>query len=367
MPEPDRRTLPPGSVIGILGGGQLGRMLSLAASKLGFKTHVYCPDPDSPAFHVTDRRSLAAYDDAVALAAFAKTVDIVTYEFENVPAETAAALVAHVPVEPKPSILETTQDRYAEKSFIRRQGLSVAEFDAVSSAAEVEAAAARIGYPCVLKTRRFGYDGKGQAVVDHPSGIARAWLEIGGKPAIAEAFVRFSREISVIVARGRDGTMRTFDIAENRHERHILRTSTVPAAIGAATAKAAREAGLAVAQAFDYVGVLAVEMFVVGDGAAETLLVNEIAPRVHNSGHWTEDACQISQFELHVRAIAGWPLPVPRRHCDVEMTNLLGAEVLDYASFAAKPDVVVHLYGKSEPRPGRKMGHINRLIPGGSS
>jgi 5-(carboxyamino)imidazole ribonucleotide synthase len=363
MPETDRPMLPPGSAIGILGGGQLGRMLSLAASRLGFKTHIYCPDSQSPAFQVTDRRSVAAYDDQAALAAFAQAVDIVTYEFENVPAETAAVLMRHVPVEPKPSILDITQDRYTEKSFIRRHGLDAAEFAAVSSIAEIETAAGRIGYPCVLKTRKFGYDGKGQAIIHARQDIAAAWSAINGKPAIIETYVPFSREISVIVARGSDGTLRSFDIAENKHEDGILRTSTVPADISDETAHAAQQIGRILADAFRYIGVLAVEMFALDQGLEAKLLVNEIAPRVHNSGHWTEDACDISQFELHIRAIAGWPLPHPFRHAHAQMTNLLGHEVFNYPKFAGESHTILHLYGKSDPRPGRKMGHVNRLIP----
>jgi 5-(carboxyamino)imidazole ribonucleotide synthase len=363
MPETGRPMLPPGSTIGILGGGQLGRMLSLAASRLGFKTHIYCPDPESPAFHVTDRRSVAAYDDQAALAAFARAVDIVTYEFENIPAETAAVLMQHVPVEPNPSVLDITQDRYTEKSFLRRHGLDVAEFGAVSSIAEIETAAIRLGYPCVLKTRKFGYDGKGQEIIRGRLDIAAAWAAIDGRPAIIESYVPFSREISVIAARGGDGALRSFDIAENKHEDGILRTSTVPAYISEETAHAAQRIGCILADAFRYIGVLAVEMFVVDQGLQAKLLVNEIAPRVHNSGHWTEDACDISQFELHIRAIAGWPLPHPMRHSNVQMTNLLGPELFNFPTFAAESHTILHLYGKSDPRPGRKMGHVNRLIP----
>jgi 5-(carboxyamino)imidazole ribonucleotide synthase len=356
--------LPPGSTIGILGGGQLGRMLSMAAARLGFRTHVYCPDPDSPAFQVTDRRTVAPYEDQAALADFAQAVDAVTYEFENIPSATAAALARTVRVEPSPSILDMTQDRYVEKSFISRNGLAVADFATVSGTAEIEAAAGRIGYPCILKTRRFGYDGKGQTRVERPADIPDAWSAIGGKPAILEAHVPFLREVSAIVARGSDGTLRSFDIAENRHENGILRSTTVPAGISAATAEAARAAGYRLAESLFYTGVVAVELFVVADGEdGERLLVNEIAPRVHNSGHWTEDACSISQFEMHMRAVANWPLPVPFRHSDVEMTNLLGNEVDNFAKIAALPDTRIHLYGKVGVRPGRKMGHINRLAP----
>jgi 5-(carboxyamino)imidazole ribonucleotide synthase len=338
-------------------------MLCLSASRLGFRTHIYCPDPESPAFQVTDRRTIAEYADEAALAAFAGSVDIVTYEFENVPSGTASLLLSRVPVAPNPSVLDTTQDRYTEKSFIRSLGRPVADFQPVSSLEDIQNAARRIGFPCVLKTRRLGYDGKGQAIISHASELTAAWSSIAGSPSILESHVPFAREISVIAVRGRDGTFRSFDIPENRHENGILRTSTVPARISAKSAAAARNMAHSIADAFSYVGVLAIEMFVLGEGADEHLLINEIAPRVHNSGHWTEDACQISQFELHIRAIAGWPLPVPHRHSDVEMLNLLGPEALDYQKFASMPDAVLHLYGKSDARPGRKMGHLNRLKP----
>jgi len=365
MPERAGAILPPNATIGILGGGQLGRMLALAAARLGFRIHIFCPDPASPAFQVTDRRTEAAYDDDAALVRFAESVDVVTYEFENVPADTAALLMRHVAVEPAPRILDITQDRYTEKSFVRATGLDVADFEAVSGPDEIARAALRLGYPCVLKTRRLGYDGKGQERIADPSGIEAAWTAIGARPAILESFVSFDREISVIVARGRDGALQSFDFPENRHENHILRTSTVPARISSHAARRARDMGASLAEAFRYVGVMAVEMFVLGQEGQERLLVNEIAPRVHNSGHWTEDACHLSQFDLHIRAIAGWPLPAPIRHSDVEMTNLLGQEVSRCLELAREPGSVLHLYGKGEARPGRKMGHVNRLKPMG--
>ena len=363
MPEIILAPLPPGSVIGILGGGQLGRMLALAAAKLGFRTHVYCPDPDSPAFHVADRHVIAAYEDGAALEAFARSVDVVTYEFENVPADTAATLMRHVPVAPNPAILDITQDRFTEKSFVHSQGLDVAPFAAVSTIEEIAAAASRIGYPLILKTRRFGYDGKGQALIADPPGIPAAWASIGGRPAIVEARIPFRKEIGVILARGRDATLRIFDIPENRHERHILRSSTVPADISNEAVASARALGSTLANALGFVGVMAVELFVTGSPDGERLLVNEIAPRVHNTGHWTEDACLFSQFDLHIRAIAAWPLPEPQRHSDVEMTNILGSEVEAWLALAGEPQTIVHLYGKKESRPGRKMGHVNRLKP----
>jgi 5-(carboxyamino)imidazole ribonucleotide synthase len=351
-------------MIGILGGGQLGRMLAMAAATLGFRTHIFCPDPDSPAFHVADRHTVAAYEDELALEAFARSVDIVTYEFENVPADAATAILRHVLVEPKPSVLDITQDRHTEKSFIRSLGLNVAAFENVSTDEEIILAASRVGYPAILKTRRFGYDGKGQALIADASAIAPAWAAIGARPAILEACVLFRKEISVVLARGRDGTTRIFDIPENRHENHILRSSIVPARIGKEAAAAAREIGSTLANALGYVGVMAVELFVIDGPDGERLLVNEIAPRVHNSGHWTEDACLFSQFDLHIRAIAGWPLPDPQRHSDVEMTNIIGSEAEAWPAFACEPRTVFHLYGKKEIRPGRKMGHVNRLKPG---
>jgi 5-(carboxyamino)imidazole ribonucleotide synthase len=363
MPETFPSPLPPGSVIGILGGGQLGRMLALAAGKLGLRTHVYCPDPDSPAFQVADRHIVAPYEDRAALETFARCVDVVTYEFENVPADAAATLLRHVPVEPKPSVLDITQDRYTEKSFVASQGLEIAAFAPVATAEEIAVAASRIGYPVILKTRRFGYDGKGQALIADEAAIPAAWKAIGARPAIVEAHVAFRKEISVILARGRDATLRIFDIPENRHEHHILRSSAVPAGISDKAAARAGALGFTLANALGFVGVMAVELFVTDGPDGERLLVNEIAPRVHNSGHWTQDACLFSQFDLHIRAIAGWPLPEPQRHSDVEMTNILGSEIEAWLALAGEPQAILHLYGKKEIRPGRKMGHVNRLKP----
>jgi len=349
--------LPPGSTIGILGGGQLGRMLALAAAKLGLKTHIYCPEAGSPAFDVAAEFTCASYEDAEALARFAAQVDVVTYEFENVPGKTAAILGAAVPVAPSPSILAITQDRLTEKQFIEAQGIPVPAFANVENLNDLNAAIARLGTPCVLKTRTMGYDGKGQAKIMNPGQAEAAWDAIGRKPAIAEAFVPFSAEVSVIAARGRDGQTAVFDIPLNEHRNHILHSSTVPSGLSDATEKAAREIGHKLAQSLDYVGVMAVELFVVGDN----LLVNEIAPRVHNSGHWTESACMSSQFEQHIRAVAGWPLAATTRFADVEMTNLIGADADAWASLATEPGTALHLYGKAEARAGRKMGHVNRL------
>ena len=351
--------LPPGSTVGILGGGQLARMLSLAAARLGIACHIYAPEADSPAFAVSAASTVAAYDDFAALARFAAAVDVVTYEFENVPGETAAFLDTRVPVAPGVSALRTAQDRIAEKTFISGLGIPVAPFAEVSDLASLERALARIGRPAVLKTRRFGYDGKGQTRIQADTDPAAALGEIGHQPAVLEGFVRFDKEVSVIAARSWSGQVAVYDVPENHHENHILRTSTVPARISSGVAAKARDFGSRIVAALDYVGVIGVEMFVAG----EEVIVNEIAPRVHNSGHWTMDACHVSQFEQHIRAVCGWPLGSPERHADVVMSNLLGDEINRWAELAAEPGLHLHLYGKREARKGRKMGHVNRVTP----
>lgn len=358
----ERPRLKPGDTVGILGGGQLGRMLALAAARLGLNCHIYCPDPKSPAFDVTRRFTIAGYDDEMALAAFADACNVITYEFENVPAETAAFLAARRPVLPDARALEVAQDRLNEKSFIAGLGIAVPAFAAVGSLHELRNALPRIGLPCVLKTRRFGYDGKGQFVLRDAADAGAAWQAIGENPAILEAFVSFSREISVILARGRDGQMHAYDPPENLHRDQILRRSSVPANIPVAIVDNAIATAKQIAAGLDYVGVLGVELFVL-DGAESPLMVNEIAPRVHNSGHWTMDACLVSQFEQHIRAIAGMPLGNPARHSDVVMENLIGGEAESWETLLAEPGVALHLYGKAEIRSGRKMGHINRLSP----
>ncbi|MBB4302966.1 5-(carboxyamino)imidazole ribonucleotide synthase [Rhodobium orientis] len=353
--------LSPGDTIGILGGGQLGRMIAMAAARLGLKCHVYCPDAASPAFEVAAASTCAPYEDEAALAAFAEAVDVVTYEFENVPDTTAAVLAARVPVRPSPESLRVCQDRLTEKAFLSDAGIATAAFRKVDSLDELEKALGEIGTPAILKTRRFGYDGKGQTMIRTAGEAADAWEAIGKAPAILEAVVPFALECSAIVARGVDGETAVFDIADNRHENHILKFSRVPAPIAPETAAKAADIARRIAGALDHVGVLAVELFVVRDGDAETLFVNELAPRVHNSGHWTEDACAVSQFEQHVRAIAGWPLAIPRLVSEVEMENLIGADAERWADILAEPGARLHLYGKGETRPGRKMGHVNRL------
>jgi len=351
--------LEPGATIGILGSGQLGRMLALAAARLGFKCHVFAPNRDSPAFDVVHQTTCADYIDTPALERFAASVDVVTYEFENVPAEAAAFLAARVPVLPDPKVLATTQDRLAEKDFVAALGIGTAPYAAIATPADLSAAIERVGRPAVLKTRRFGYDGKGQAAIKNGTAPDAAWREVGGQPCTLEAFVPFAREVSVVAARAHDGTVQCFDVTENEHREHILKVSRVPAALSDAAAQEARRIAETIAHKFAYVGVLAVEMFVLRDGS---LLVNEIAPRVHNSGHWTLDGASVSQFEQHIRAVAGWPLGTPIRHGRVEMINLIGSEVEDYRAWLKVAGAAVHLYGKAAVRPGRKMGHVTRVF-----
>ena len=347
------------STIGIIGGGQLGRMLAMAAARLNFRVIVLEPQPDCPAGQVANRQIVAAYDDAAALADLADACDVVTYEFENVPVAAAANLAERVPVYPPPRALEVSQDRLVEKTFINSCGIGTADFAAVDSQADLEAALDRFGGVGVLKTRRMGYDGKGQRLFRSPAeDRAGTFDALGGVPLILESFVAFEREISIIAARGRDGATICFDAAENVHKDGILHTSTVPAGIGETTADQARRAARAILDSLDYVGVIGVEFFVLPDGS---LLVNEIAPRVHNSGHWTEAACVISQFEQHMRAVAGLTLGDTRRHSDCVMQNIVGDDMADVPAWLAQPDVLVHLYGKAEARPGRKMGHVTRL------
>lgn len=351
------KPLAPGAVIGILGGGQLGRMQALAAARLGFKTCIFCDVADSPAFDVAHSHLCAAYDNEAALAEFAGRCDIITYEFENIPAPTTAFLGARRPLAPSVKALEITQDRITEKTLVSSLGLQVPPFFAVSTPDEAATAFAEIGGPCVLKTRRFGYDGKGQATV-HSAEEAAAAMTALKAPCILEGFVDFAFEASVIGARTYDGSFAAYDPPENHHEHHILRRSVVPGRLTAAQTVQAKAMARTFADALDYVGVFAVELFVAKDGS---LLVNETAPRVHNSGHWTLEACPCSQFEQHIRAIAGWPLGATTRTCDVEMENILGFEAAEYLTLAGRG--ALHLYGKTEMRQGRKMGHLTMVQP----
>jgi 5-(carboxyamino)imidazole ribonucleotide synthase len=339
-------------------------MLAMAAARLGLRCQVFSPDPESPAFDVVLNAACAEYADVEALELFAADVDVITYEFENVPAAAAMVLAARRPLLPNRKILETTQDRLAEKDFVKRLGIGTAEYAEVSSAATLRAAIARIGLPAVIKTRRFGYDGKGQAIIREGDDPDRIWADLETRSAILEAFVPFECEISVIAARSADGDVECYDVTENEHREHILKISRAPAGISDDLAAQARAIAEKIAGALDYVGVLAVEMFVVPDGAGRKILVNEIAPRVHNSGHWTLDGASVSQFEQHIRAIAGWPLAKPVRHGPVTMTNLIGDEILAYEQWLSVPGATVHLYGKGAPRAGRKMGHVTQIGQG---
>jgi 5-(carboxyamino)imidazole ribonucleotide synthase len=336
-------------------------MLAQAASRIGLNCHVYAPDAESCALDVVKRATVAPYSDQDALARFARDCDVITYEFENVPSQTASFLSQRKPVLPDPRVLATTQDRMIEKEFVNNLEIATAPHAPVSDASQLFEAVRKVGLPAILKTRRFGYDGKGQYKIDAGGDPAAAWRAVNGASCILEGFVPFEREISVVVARGRDGSLQSFDVTENEHRDHILKVSRVPAAIPDPVAGEAVRIAESIVTAFDYVGVLAVEMFVLRNGMSQRVLVNEIAPRVHNSGHWTIDGCSVSQFEQHIRAIAGWPLAVPVRLGRVEMINLIGAEAADYGRWLTVPGASLHLYGKGDPVPGRKMGHVTRV------
>ena len=353
--------LPPGSTIGILGGGQLGRMLAEAAARLGFDVAVLERDADSPAGRVAAHTLVAGYDDQDALTALASLATVVTYEFENVPAASVAKLEAMgVRVAPGRAALAVAQDRVEEKTFLNANGAPTVAFAAASTAAEAAAAVAQIGVPALMKTRREGYDGKGQRWVEHVADAAQAFDALGGLPVIVEAAAEFVRELSVIAARGADGATAVYPLGENHHEGGVLRRTLAPARVTPAMADQAEGIAARILSGLDYVGVIGIELFEMPDGR---LLVNEFAPRVHNSGHWTQDGCEVDQFEQHIRAVAGWPLGPTRAIAQVEMLNLLGPEVDGWARLAAEPETRIHLYGKREAKPGRKMGHVNRVKP----
>jgi 5-(carboxyamino)imidazole ribonucleotide synthase len=355
--------IPPGSTIGILGGGQLGRMLALAAAQLGFKTHIYAPEADSPAFDVATNHTIATYDDEKALSAFAANISVATYEFENIPVPTVEFLTKLVPVRPGAKALACAQDRINEKTLARELGAMTADFASVNSYDDLVKRIQQIGTPSVLKTCRFGYDGKGQAKILKPEDAKAAWAAMKDQPSILEAFVNFQSEVSVIAARGLDGEFRAFDVTENEHRNHILHRSLAPARI---KPKAAEEAvGIAkkIAERLDYVGVFAIEFFALDFSKQDVLYVNEMAPRVHNSGHWTQDGAGTSQFEQHIRAVAGWPLgSTALKSAGAEMINLIGDDINDWQKIAAQSGACLHHYGKREARPGRKMGHVNRVL-----
>jgi 5-(carboxyamino)imidazole ribonucleotide synthase len=351
----------------MMGGGQLGRMAAVAAARLGYRVHVFTPEADSPAAQVSAAATVADWSDTAALARFAAAVDVVSFEFENVPGEALDLLAARVPVAPSPAVLRTCQDRIAEKTFLNGAGVATGPWAPITTPAEAEAAIATVGVPCVLKTTRLGYDGKGQATVRAPGELAPALSRLAGadgafRPLVAEAFIDFACEVSVVVARDREGRIATYDTVENRHRHHILDLTIAPARIPGPVAEAAQAAARRVAEAIGLVGLLCVEFFVTRDGQ---VLANEIAPRPHNSGHWTIEACAVSQFEQQVRAVAGLPLGEPARHADALMKNLIGDEIGALPVLLATPGLVPHHYGKAEARPGRKMGHVTRLFPRG--
>jgi len=353
--------LPVGATIGILGGGQLGRMLSVAAARLGLKTHIFEPGPNPPAGDVAHQVTIASYEDEAALTAFGKSVDVITYEFENIPTSALDILERLAPIHPGRQALAISQDRLSEKTFLQDLGLQTAAFADIADAAGLDAALARIGTPAILKTRRFGYDGKGQARIMGPEDARDALADMAGAPAILEGFVNFSREVSVIGARAADGAVACYDPGENLHEAGILRRTTVPATLTPGQRTDAVLIAARIMNALDYVGVMGVELFVTPDG----LIVNEFAPRVHNSGHWTQNGCTICQFEQHIRAVAGWPLGDGSRHSDVVMENLIGDDMKRVPELA-NTNAAIHLYGKAEVKPGRKMGHVNLVTKSAS-
>jgi 5-(carboxyamino)imidazole ribonucleotide synthase len=349
--------LPTGATIGILGGGQLGRMLSVAASRLGLRTHVYEPGENPPAADVANSVTTARYDDTEALTAFARSVDLVTYEFENIPTEALDIIEAITPIHPNRRALGTSQDRLVEKAFLQDIGLTVAPFADITDAASLDAAIKTIGTPAILKTRRFGYDGKGQSRLKSADDAETAITDMAGAPAVLEGFVNFTSEISIIAARNPQGEVACYDPGENVHRDGILHTTTVPATIPPRLRTDAVLLAAKILNTLDYVGVMGVELFVTPEG----LIVNEIAPRVHNSGHWTQNGCAVDQFEQHIRAIAGWPLGDGSRFADVVMENLIGDDIDKVPALAKEPNCAIHLYGKVETKQGRKMGHVNRI------
>ena len=351
--------LAPGATIGILGGGQLGRMLALAAARLGFDVVILTPELDAPASRVARETLIAPYDDPDALARLADLSDVITYEFENVPAAAVVRLKGlGAPVAPGGQALAVAQDRVAEKTFLNEAGVKTVAFATVDSAEEAAEAAKLLGVPALMKTRREGYDGKGQKWVEHAAEAGAVFEALGGVPCILEAPADFVRELSIIAARGRDGGLAVYPIGENHHESGILRRTVAPARAAPDLAAQAERIAAQILTRLDYVGVIGVELFELADGR---LLANEIAPRVHNTGHWTQDGCEVCQFEQHIRAVAGWPLGPTEARARVEMVNLLGEEAEAWAKFAAEPETRLHLYGKREAKPGRKMGHVNRL------
>lgn len=352
-----------GSTIGIIGGGQLARMLAWSACQLGYRIHIYTDSPDSSASQVVNRTTIGGYGDIEAVGSWAKSVDVVTFEWENIPSSTLDALEAIVDLRPGAGVLRTSQDRILEKTWINSLGIPTARWMPAHSPEELRSAAAAIGYPCVAKTSRLGYDGRGQRRMAGEWDVDPAWRSLDPTPLTVERFVEFRRELSIIVARGHDGSIRTFDIATNVHRNHILDTTTVPSLLPEETTKSVEEMAAEMARSIGLVGIMTIEMFEDQDGR---ILVNEIAPRPHNSGHWTMDACTHSQFDLQIRAVAGLPLPDPQRHSDAIMHNLLGNDGEDkWNDILEDQALIPHWYGKDRARPGRKMGHVTRLYQRG--
>lgn len=337
----------------------------MAAARLGFKTHIYAPEVDSPAFDVAAAHTIADYEDEAHLAAFAKWVHVATYEFENIPVRTVEFLSARIPVRPGATALACAQDRMNEKSLARELGAMTAEFAPIDSFTDLAQTLDNgFAIPSVLKTRRFGYDGKGQAKILTRADAESAWAAMRDQPSILESFVNFRAEVSVVAARATDGSFRAFDVTENEHRNHILHRSVAPAALSPDVAADAIAIAQKIAEKLDYVGVFAIEFFLVAENGRDRLYVNEMAPRVHNSGHWTMDGALTSQFEQHIRAVAGWPLGATALKAPAaEMINLIGDDILAWEKIAAEPGAFFHHYGKKEARPGRKMGHVNRLLP----
>lgn len=357
------KPLPPRSTVGILGGGQLGRMLASAAARLGLKTCIFTDKSDSPAFDVSSDHIEAPFNDMTAIRDFADRIDVATYEFENIPPDTLTRIGETKPVFPDTKVLAITNDRLTEKQFVQDLGLHTTNFWQVDNLENLAQAFGECGGPAILKTRRFGYDGKGQVKITRSDQLEAAWRAIGGNLSILEAFVPFEREISIILARGQDGGIEIYDPGDNHHENHILATTTLPSSLDPATQDRARSIGEKIANAFEFVGVIAVELFVENSNGEDLLRINEIAPRVHNSGHWTLDGAVTSQFEQHIRAVCGWPLGSPARKCDLVMVNLIGDDIKSWQRLATDPAVKLHVYGKRDIAEGRKMGHYNRLGP----
>ena len=355
-------TVPPGGTIGILGGGQLGRMLAQAAAELGLKTCIFTDKSNSPAFSVASDHICAQFNDAAAIAKFTARIDVATFEFENIPSHTVQAIANQKPIFPDAGVLDISNDRLTEKQFIRDLGIKTASFWPVDSLEDLTSAVKQSGTPAILKTRRLGYDGKGQVKIQADSDLEKCWHAVNENQCILEGFVPFDKELSIILARDQTGEFSAFEPGWNHHENHILATTTVPAPVSEAVKAQALEIAIKIAAALDYVGILAIELFLENSSDEPVLRVNEIAPRVHNSGHWTLDGAITSQFEQHIRAIAGWPLGDVTRHSNVVMTNLIGDQIKNWRKLAQKPNTKIHIYGKTDIKPGRKMGHATELF-----